>query len=131
MQGTQSQLNFLPEKHTDFIFTVLAEEFGLMGELVLLLLYIALIFIGFLIALRCTSYFGKLVAIGLTSNLFFYIFINIAMVTGLVPVVGIPLPLVSYGGTALMTHMLAFGLIECAWVNKDVAIGRTGLLDED
>ena len=64
-------------------------------------------------------------------NLFFYIFINIAMVTGLVPVVGIPLPLVSYGGTALMTHMLAFGLIECTWVNKDVAIGRTGLLDED
>ena len=131
LQGTQSQLNFLPEKHTDFIFTVLAEEFGLMGELILLLLYIALIFIGFLIALRCTSYFGKLIAIGLTSNLFFYIFINIAMVTGLVPVVGIPLPLVSYGGTALMTHMLAFGLIECTWVNKDVAIGRTGLLDED
>lgn len=126
LQGTQSSLNFLPEKHTDFIFTVFAEEFGMIGGLFLLALYIALIIFGFYIALRCTSFFGKLLALGLTANLFFYVFINVAMVMGIVPVVGVPLPLISYGGTAMMTHMISFGLIQCVFVNKDIQIGRSG-----
>lgn len=124
LQGTQSYLNFMPEKHTDFVFTVLAEEFGLFGELFLLSLYIALIVMGFYIAFRCTSYFGKLVTLGLTANLFFYMAINLGMVMGLVPVVGIPLPLVSYGGTSMLTQMISFGLIQCVYVNKDTVIGR-------
>lgn len=124
LQGTQSYLNFMPEKHTDFVFTVLAEEFGLFGELFLLSLYIALIVMGFYIAFRCTSYFGKLVALGLTANLFFYMAINLGMVMGLVPVVGIPLPLVSYGGTSMLTQMISFGLIQCVYVNKNTVIGR-------
>ncbi len=131
LQGTQSSLNFLPEKHTDFIFTVFAEEFGMIGGLLLLSLYLALIIFGFYIALRCTSFFGKLVALGLTANLFFYVFINVAMVMGLVPVVGVPLPLISYGGTAMLTHMISFGLIQCVYVNKDIQIGRSGATPEN
>lgn len=131
LQGTQSSLNFLPEKHTDFIFTVFAEEFGMMGELFLLGLYLALIAFGFYIALRCSSFFGKVIALGLTANLFFYVFINVSMVMGLVPVVGVPLPLMSYGGTAMMTHMISFGLIQCAYVNRDIQIGKRGAFDAD
>jgi len=124
LQGTQSYLNFMPEKHTDFVFTVLAEEFGFLGGVMLISLYIALIVMGFYIAFRCTSYFGKLVALGLTANLFFYMAINLSMVMGLVPVVGIPLPLVSYGGTSMLTQMISFGLIQCVYVNKNTVIGR-------
>lgn len=130
LQGTQSSLNFLPEKHTDFIFTVLAEDFGLIGELLLLFIYLALIAVGFYIAVRCANYFGKIVALGLTANLFFYMFINIAMVIGIVPVVGIPLPLISYGGTAMLTHLISFGLIECVFVNRDIRIGKRGAYDD-
>ncbi|MBR7158299.1 MAG: rod shape-determining protein RodA [Alphaproteobacteria bacterium] len=131
LQGTQSRLNFLPEKHTDFIFTVFAEEFGMMGAFFLLALYVLLIIFGFYIALRCTSFFGKLLALGLTANLFFYVFINVAMVMGLVPVVGVPLPLISYGGTAMLTHMISFGLIQCVYVNKDIPMGRSGAAPEN
>lgn len=110
-EGTQSQLNFLPEKHTDFIFTTLAEELGFIGAAGLLALYLAVILLGLYVAIRCRHRFGRLVAGGVTFMLFLYVFINVAMVTGLVPVVGVPLPLVSYGGTAMMTLMVGIGFL--------------------
>ena len=93
LQGSQSHLNFLPEKQTDFIFTMLGEEFGMVGGLILIGLYTLLFIYGFAIAMRSRNQFGRLLAIGLTLNLFLYVFINIAMVMGLIPVVGVPLPL--------------------------------------
>ena len=126
-QGTQSQLQFLPEKHTDFIFVVLAEEFGMMGALFLLLLYFLLIAYGFMIALTCHNQFGRLAAFGLTVTLFHYVFANVAMVTGTIPVVGIPLPLVSYGGTAMLTLLIGCGLLLSISVHRDLRISRTGL----
>jgi rod shape determining protein RodA len=130
IQGSQSQLNYLPEKQTDFIFTMLAEEFGLLGGLALIALYTAIMGYGFAIALRSRNHFGRLIALGLTTTIFLYVFINIAMVMGVVPVVGVPLPLVSYGGTAMMTVMVAFGLIMCVYVHRDLRLTRGGL-DED
>ena len=124
--GTQSHLNFLPEKQTDFIFTMLAEEFGIVGGLLLLIIYAIIIIYCFVIALRVHNQFGRLVALGITGNLFLYIFINIAMVMGLLPVVGIPLPLISYGGTAMLSILIGFGFIICANVHRDVRIGRHG-----
>jgi rod shape determining protein RodA len=126
-QGTQSQLQFLPEKHTDFIFVVLAEEFGMIGALFLLLLYFLLIAYGFMIALTCRNQFGRLAAFGLTVTFFLYVFVNVAMVTGIIPVVGIPLPLVSYGGTAMMTLLIGCGLLLSISVHRDLRISRTGL----
>lgn len=128
--GTQSQLDFLPEKHTDFIFTMLAEEWGLVGALVLLGLYILLLFYGFAVALRVRNHFGRLLAMGVTINLFLYVFINIAMVIGLIPVVGIPLPLISYGGTVMLSLMVAYGLVMSAYVHRDQRISRRGLSEE-
>lgn len=120
MQGTQAQLNFLPEKHTDFIFTMFAEEMGFVGAVVLLVLYLlALLFIVYM-ALRCRSMFAKLVAGGVGLTLFAYVFINVAMVTGLVPVVGVPLPLVSYGGTSMLTMIIGLGFVLNAHVNRRV-----------
>ncbi len=124
LQGTQSHLNFLPEKQTDFIFTMLAEEFGIIGGLVLIGLYALLLTYGIAMSLRCRNQFGRLVAMGVTSTFFLYVFINIAMVMGLIPVVGVPLPLISYGGTAMMTLMFGFGLLLCVHVNRDARIGR-------
>lgn len=124
MQGTQSHLSFLPEKQTDFIFTMFAEEHGLIGALVLIALYILLIAYGYAIALRSRSQYGRLLAGGLTTMLFLYVFINIAMVSGLVPVVGVPLPLFSYGGTAMMTLMVGIGLLINVYVHRDVEIPR-------
>lgn len=129
MQGTQSQLNFLPEKQTDFIFTMLAEEFGLVGSLTLLLLYFLLICYGFAIAFRARSQFARLLALGLTTNLFLYVSINMAMVMGLFPVVGIPLPLVSYGGTVLLTVMGSMGLVMSCYIHRDVRISRRGTVE--
>lgn len=111
LKGTQSHLNFLPEKQTDFIFTMFAEEFGLMGCLVVISLFSILFFWGFTVADHSRLKFGKLVAIGITTTLFLYVFINIAMVMGLLPVVGVPLPFMSYGGTAMITLMLSMGLL--------------------
>jgi rod shape determining protein RodA len=128
--GTQSHLNFLPEKQTDFIFTMLAEEFGLMGALTLLLIYAVLIAYGFAIALRSRSHFGRLMALGLTFNLFLFVFINTAMVMGIIPVVGVPLPLISYGGTAMLTVLIGFGLIMSVYVHRDARIGRHGFGEE-
>jgi rod shape determining protein RodA len=127
--GTQSQLQFLPEKHTDFIFVVLAEEFGLVGALGLLLLYFLLLAYGFMIALSCRSQFGRLAAFGLTTSFFLYVFVNVAMVTGLIPVVGIPLPLVSYGGTAMTTLLTGCGLLLGISIHREVRISRTGIGD--
>ena len=126
MQGSQAHLSFLPEKHTDFIFTMLAEEWGLMGGLVLLTLYTCVFVYGYAIAFRCRSQFGRLLALGITTNFFLYVFINTAMVMGLVPVVGVPLPLISYGGTAMLTVMFGFGLLMSVYIHRDTRIGRFG-----
>lgn len=126
LQGTQSHLNFLPEKQTDFVFTMLAEEFGMIGGLGLLGLYALLLVYGVFIAMRSRSHFGRLLAMGVTVTFFLYVFINIAMVMGLLPVVGVPLPLISYGGTAMLTLMMGFGLLMCVFVHRDVTFGRRG-----
>jgi rod shape determining protein RodA len=131
IQGTQSQLSFLPEKQTDFVFTMLAEEAGLMGALGLLFLFTVLIGYGFVFALRSRSQFGRLLTVGATCTLFLYVFINIAMVTGLIPVVGVPLPLISYGGTAMMTILTGFGLMLSVEVHRDVVIPRFRVSDRD
>ena len=127
MQGTQSHLNFIPEKHTDFIFTVLSEEFGLVGAGFLLLVYMIIIFYGFRMSLKSNNFFGKILGLGLTVNFSLYVFINTAMVMGLMPVVGIPLPLVSYGGSAMLFLMAGFGLIESVHVNEEMVIDRLGV----
>ncbi len=120
LQGSQSRLDFLPEQHTDFIFTVLAEEFGLVGGLVLITLYLSLILYGIVIGLQCRNHFMRLVSLGVSTMIFLYLFINIAMVMGLVPVVGVPLPLISFGGSAMMTLMIGTGLIMSARFDRDV-----------
>lgn len=124
LQGTQSQLNFLPEKETDFIFTSVGEEFGFFGSLALLLLFGIVIGYGVRIAMSSRSQFGRLLALGITLNFFFYIMINAAMVMGLIPVVGIPMPLISYGGTAMLTVMFGFGLLMSVHVHRLVEIPR-------
>jgi rod shape determining protein RodA len=124
LQGTQSHLNFLPEKQTDFIFTMLAEEFGLVGSLTMLVLYATILAYCLAISISARSQFGRLLAIGITVTFFLYVFINMAMVMGLIPVVGIPLPLVSYGGTAIVSVMLGFGLVMCVYVHRNVMISR-------
>lgn len=129
LQGTQSHLNFLPEKQTDFIFTMLAEEFGMVGGVSFLTLYCLILIYGVVIALRCKHQFGRLVALGLTVNLFLYLFINVAMNMGLIPVVGVPLPLLSYGGTATLTVMIGFGLLLSVHVHRDVRMSRRGVSD--
>ena len=126
LSGTQSHLNFLPEKQTDFIFTMLAEEFGLIGGTGLIALYALLIGYCIFIAFRCRSQFARLLAMGLVANFFLYVFINIAMVMGLVPVVGVPLPLISHGGTALLVVLIGFGLVMSCWIHRATYINRRG-----
>ncbi|MDD9305144.1 MAG: rod shape-determining protein RodA [Desulfobacter sp.] len=111
LQGTQNALNFLPEQHTDFILSVLAEEWGLVGCGVFLILYLILLFWGLNIAYACRSMFGSILAFGITVMIFWQIFINIGMVMGLMPVVGVPLPLISYGGSSVVTNMVGFGIL--------------------
>ena len=130
LNGTQSHLNFLPEKHTDFIFTMLSEEFGMIGAVLVVLLNLVIIAYGYLFAFRITSYYGKLVVIGLNTNYFMYVFINIAMVLGLLPVVGIPLPLISYGGTLMLSVMASFGIILCMDINRNINLGRSSFGDD-
>ena len=124
LKGSQSHLNFLPEKHTDFIFTMLSEEFGLVGAVLVVILNILILAYSYSFALKSTSYFGKLLAIGLATNYFMYVFINIAMVLGLLPVVGIPLPLISYGGTVMLSIMASFGIILCVHINRNGPLGK-------
>ncbi|QJC28253.1 rod shape-determining protein RodA [Enterobacteriaceae endosymbiont of Plateumaris braccata] len=118
LNGTQNQLNFLPEKYTDFIFAVLAEEFGFIGVVLLIILYTILIFRGMTLALKAENFFGKIIISGIMSSLFFYIFVNIGMVSGLLPVVGIPLPLFSYGGSSLIVVFASFGIIMSIYTHK-------------
>lgn len=124
LQGTQSHLSFLPEKHTDFIFTMLAEEFGMVGAVFVIFINIVILAYGYSFAFKTSGYFGKLVIIGLNTNYFIYVAINIGMVLDLLPVVGIPLPLISYGGTAMLSVMASFGIILSIYINKHVNIGK-------
>lgn len=128
MQGTQSHLDFLPEKQTDFIFTMFAEEFGFIGGLILLGLYLVLVFFGILMSMQARSVYGKLVGMGVITHLFFSLFINIAMVMGLLPVVGEPLPLLSYGGSSLIVTMIGFGLLMSVYVHRDRHLVHGGTL---
>ena len=111
LQGSQSQLDFIPEQLTDFIFAVFAEEFGLIGSCVLVYLYLTIVFRGFMISIRTTNDFGKLLAAAVTLSFFLSFFVNIGMVSGLLPVVGVPLPLISYGGTSMVTLLASFGIL--------------------
>ena len=112
VKGTQSQLRFLPEQHTDFAFSVFAEEWGFIGCLVLMILYLSLVLWGLNIARRCNDRFGGLLAVGVTAMLFWHIVINMGMVIGLFPVVGVPMPFFSYGGTSMITSMVGIGLLQ-------------------
>jgi rod shape determining protein RodA len=118
MQGTQSRLNFLPEKHTDFIFTTLAEEFGFVGAFTLLVLYLLIILFCVISALGNRDRFASLLTLGIAMTFFLFFAVNMAMVTGLAPVVGVPLPLVSYGGSAMLVLLVAFGLVQSAHVHR-------------
>jgi len=118
MQGTQSRLNFLPEKHTDFIFTTLAEEFGFVGAFTLLSLYLLIVFFCIVSALGNRDRFASLLTLGIAMTFFLFFAVNMAMVTGLAPVVGVPLPLVSYGGSAMLVLLVAFGLVQSAHVHR-------------
>ena len=124
LQGTQSHLNFLPEKQTDFIFTTLSEEFGIVGGLLLLSIYALVLAYALLISVRSHNQFGRLLGMGVSVTFFLYVFINIAMVTGLVPVVGVPLPLVSYGGSAMVTLLIGFGLVMNVHIHREIMIPR-------
>ena len=118
MQGTQSRLNFLPEKHTDFIFTTLAEEFGFIGAFSLLVLYALILMFLIVAAIQNRDRFSQLIIIGVAVNFFLYLAINLAMVMGMAPVVGVPLPLLSYGGSATLVILLSFGLVQSAIVHR-------------
>jgi rod shape determining protein RodA len=111
LQGTQSQLEFLPERHTDFIFAVFSEEFGLLGVMGLLAIYAFIVMRGMLIAVRAQEAFSKILAGSITLTFFVYVFVNMGMVSGILPVVGVPLPLVSYGGTSMVTLLAGFGIL--------------------
>ncbi|MES2035995.1 MAG: rod shape-determining protein RodA [Pseudomonadota bacterium] len=128
--GSQSQLNFLPEKHTDFIFAALAEEFGFVGCVSILFLYAAVIFMALRIAAISHSHFGRLAVAGVTATFALYVLINGAMVMGLAPVVGVPMPMLSYGGTVMLTVMIGFGLVQSVRVHRysEVTSGRGALL---
>ena len=119
MQGTQSHLAFLPEKHTDFIFALLAEDFGMFGSICLMIFYVILILSCIKIAMNNRNHYSSLMAIGVGVCIFLYAFINMCMVTGLMPVVGVPLPFVSYGGTSMLTLMIAVGLVFNAAIQKE------------
>jgi rod shape determining protein RodA len=118
MQGTQSRLNFLPEKHTDFIFTTLGEEFGFVGAISLLTVYAAILIFLFWAAMQNKDRFSSLLLIGIATNFFLYLAVNLAMVMGMAPVVGVPLPFLSYGGSATLVLLLAFGLAQSAIVHR-------------
>jgi len=125
MEGTQSHLNFLPEMQTDFIFTMLGEEFGFIGTLLLLLIYAALIMISIRLALKSRSLFSKYLSLGVCNVFFIYVSVNIGMVTGLLPVVGVPLPFISYGGSSMLAVMFGFGLLMNCYINRNIIIEKT------
>ena len=119
MEGSQSKLSYLPEPHTDFIFTAFSEQFGFFGSLILILLFILLILKIDNISKASRSTFGRLLCFGISFNIFVYVAINIGMVTGLLPVVGVPIPIMSYGGTAMLTTMFSLGLVVSTKISKD------------
>ncbi len=121
LQGSQSQLNYLPEKQTDFVFTMIGEEFGFVGNVAILIAYFVILMSILVTALRCKSRFCRLSCIGVSMMIFLYMFVNVAMVTGLLPVVGAPLPLISYGGTAMLTVFIGLGMVINAAVNSAVS----------
>jgi rod shape determining protein RodA len=125
LQGTQAHLDFLPEKQTDFIFTMIGEEFGLVGAVVVITLLILVTWGALLVGLRCKHQYGRLVAFGIACNFFFYCFVNIAMVMGVIPVGGVPLPLISHGGSAMITMMVAFGILMSVQVHRNVEFAGT------
>lgn len=127
LEGEQKQLDYIPEQQTDFIFTIIGEEFGFMGSIALLILWAIVLVLGMNIALRSRNLFGGLAAAGFVSTLFFYVVINIGMVIGLLPVVGIPLPLISYGGTVMMTVMIGFGFLMAVHLNRDHQMAIRGV----
>ena len=124
LEGTQSHLNFLPEMHTDFIFTMFAEEFGFLGALVLISLYAVAVFLSIKMALSSRSDFGKYLSLGVSTVFFIYIFVNISMVIGLLPVVGVPLPLVSYGGSSMLAVMGGFGLLMNCYIHQKTILPK-------
>ncbi|MGA9866992.1 MAG: rod shape-determining protein RodA [Acetobacteraceae bacterium] len=121
LHGTQAHLDFLPEKQTDFIFSIIGEETGFVGAVTVMALLCLIVLAGMVIALRCKHQFGRLLALGISVNFFLYVFVNIAMVMGAIPVGGVPLPLVSHGGSAMLTVMFGFGLLMAAYVHRDMA----------
>ncbi|MEK7817630.1 MAG: FtsW/RodA/SpoVE family cell cycle protein, partial [Actinomycetota bacterium] len=123
-QGTQTQLNFLPEHHTDFVFSVLGEELGFLGAAVLLSLYVIIIWRGLRIAMFSDSIFGSLVAAGIVSMFMFQIFVNIGMTIGIMPITGIPLPFLSYGGSSMVANLAAIGLLEGIHMRSKLAGDR-------
>jgi rod shape determining protein RodA len=125
LNGTQSQLSFLPEKQTDFIFTMFSEEFGFVGGTTIILLYGIIIAYGIIISLNCQNHYGRLLGIGVVGLFFLHIFINIGMTMGLLPVVGAPLPLLSYGGTIMATILVAFGLLLNVHLHSEEKIDRS------
>ena len=126
MKGSQSQQSFLPEKQTDFIFTMLGEEFGFMGAFSLLMIYTWIVVVLFWCAKMCRNRFGQLICFGFMLNFFVYYFINISMVLGLLPTVGVPLPLMSFGGSSLLSLMFGFGLCQNAYIHKDQQLSAKG-----
>ena len=120
LEGTQSYLQYLPEKQTDFIFTLIGEEFGFIGTIFIIVLFILVVTICFYISIKSNHIFGRLLSIGIGTNIFIYVIMNISMVSGLMPVVGIPLPLVSYGGSAMLSIMISIGLVLNAEVNANL-----------
>lgn len=120
LHGTQDQLNFLPEKQTDFVFTIIAEEFGFLGSCLVLALLMLIVALCYYTAFTCQHIYGRLVAVGIATNFFLYCFVNLSMVMGLIPVGGVPLPLISYGGSALTAVMLGFGVLMSIHVHRDV-----------
>jgi rod shape determining protein RodA len=119
LHGTQNQLNFLPEKQTDFVFTIIAEEFGFFGSMAVLALLFSIVALALYTAITCHHAYGRLVALGIGTNFFLYCFVNLSMVMGLIPVGGVPLPLISYGGSALTAVMLGFGVLMSIHVHRD------------
>ena len=124
LDGTQSHLNFLPEMHTDFIFTMFGEEFGFLGATALISLYAGLIFLSIKMSLQSRSDFGKYLSLGVSTVFFIYVFVNISMVTGLLPVVGVPLPLVSYGGSSMLAVMGGFGLLMNCYIHQKTILPK-------
>ncbi|MFT9016294.1 MAG: rod shape-determining protein RodA [Acetobacter sp.] len=125
LHGSQGQLNFLPEKQTDFIFTMIAEEWGFAGAVTILGLLLLVILGGMAMAIRCRNRFGRLLAFGISMNFFFYCLVNLSMVMGAIPVGGVPLPLISYGGSAMLNVMLGFGFLLSTWVHRDSRYGES------